>query len=157
MKKLALEGVFSPLVLLWCVLLNLTLAEKDAFFVTCEMPQVKVEKAIAFVDMATHQPGCRTVTERQHAELAGNVQWWATTAPALRAVLPPLFSMCEFCECFVSVCCVTPASCPPGPSWVTAGMAARPPGKAAASQARPSQAQERNRNGQVAVTGASQK
>ena len=54
---------------------------------------MKVEKAVAFVDMATHQPGCRTVTERQHAELAGNVQWWATTAPALRAVLPPLFSM----------------------------------------------------------------
>ena len=57
------------------------------------MPLVKVEKAVAFVDMTTHQPGCRTVTKRQHAELAGNVQWWATTAPALRAVLPSLFSM----------------------------------------------------------------
>ena len=38
LKKLALEGVFSPLVLLWGVLVNLTLAEKGAFFVTCEMP-----------------------------------------------------------------------------------------------------------------------
>jgi hypothetical protein len=73
LKKLALEGVFSPLALLWGVLVNLTLAEKGAFFVTCEMPQVKVEKAVAFVDMTTHQPGCRTVTEKQHAELAGNV------------------------------------------------------------------------------------
>ena len=41
---------------------------------------------------------------------------------------------CEFCECFVSVCCVTPASHPPGPSGVTAGMAARPPGKAGYSR-----------------------
>ena len=87
LKKLALKGVFSPLVLLWGVLVNLTLA------VTCEMPQVKVEKAVVFVDMTTHQPGCCTVTEKQHAKLAGNVQWWATTAPALRAVLPPIFSM----------------------------------------------------------------
>ena len=93
LKKLALEGVFSPLVLLWGILVNLTLAEKGAFFVTCEMPQAKVEKAVVFVGMTTHQPGCRSVTEKQHAELAGNVQWWATTAPALRAVLPPIFAM----------------------------------------------------------------
>ena len=64
----------------------------------------------------------------------------------------------------MSVCCVAPARPKPGLSRQIGsqpaarqapGTAGRLPGRAALSQARPGQAQERNRNGQVAVTGKS--
>ena len=91
-KKLAIESVFAPTVLLWGIFVNLSQAEHGAWYVMCGMPDSKVEKAVVFVSPPVHQSGTRVITERQHAELAGNVQWWSTTAPALRAVLPALFA-----------------------------------------------------------------
>ena len=44
------------------------------------------------------QPGVRRVLVKDHQKLVGNVQWWSTCSPALRSLLPSLYSAGAFAE-----------------------------------------------------------
>ena len=92
-KKLATTGAASNVKVVWGIEYDLKEVHRGPQYGTLSMTASKKSKMLSMMTRSSSQPGARRVTKRDHGVLVGNVQWWSTCSPALRAVLPLLYIM----------------------------------------------------------------
>ena len=98
LKKLATTGVLAAIKTVWGLSFDLSGIVDGPQFAFVTLTSSKFIKMATWAALPSTQPGVRRVLVKDHQKLVGNVQWWSTCSPALRSLLPSLYSASAFAE-----------------------------------------------------------